>query len=214
VSPGLDDLLAGQRGYYRARAASYERDLYTWAGAQDALDTVVAEVPIGGAVLELACGTGVWTERLVQRAADVTAVDAAPEMVEIARARAGTAHFVVADLFEWSPQRRYDTVFFGFWLSHVPAERFAAFWQTVRSALVDEGRVVFVDEHVCGADKERWVEQDVALRTLPDGTEHRIVKSYLDPGPLRARLAELGWAVRMDVIADGAWVLGVAQPAG
>jgi hypothetical protein len=28
----------------------------------------------------------------------------------------------------WRPDRRYDVVFFGFWLSHVPLERFAAFW--------------------------------------------------------------------------------------
>jgi hypothetical protein len=31
--------------------------------------------------------------------------------------------FICADLFAWSPERRYDVVFFGFWLSHVPLER-------------------------------------------------------------------------------------------
>src|SRR6266511_3494592 len=28
--------------------------------------------------------------------------------------------FIRADIFEWVPDRRYDVVFFGFWLSHVP----------------------------------------------------------------------------------------------
>jgi demethylmenaquinone methyltransferase/2-methoxy-6-polyprenyl-1,4-benzoquinol methylase len=214
VRSGPDDLLAGQRDYYRARAASYERDLYTWDGAAQTLTAVVARVPAGGTLLELACGTGVWTERLLSRASAVTAVDAAPEMIAIARERAGAAEFVVADLFEWSPQRRYDTVFFGFWLSHVPADRFVAFWQCVRSALADGGRVVFVDEHVIGQDKETWLGADVALRTLPDGSEHRIVKTYIDPESLQRRLAELGWRAEIEPLAAGAWVLGVAQPAG
>jgi hypothetical protein len=39
--------------------------------------------------------------------------------------------FVAADLFTWTPDRRYDVVFFGFWLSHVPAERFASFSRTL-----------------------------------------------------------------------------------
>jgi demethylmenaquinone methyltransferase/2-methoxy-6-polyprenyl-1,4-benzoquinol methylase len=212
VSFSLDQLLRDQRDYYRARAPTYETDLYDWPGAAEALEVGACAVPATGAILELACGTGVWTERLLARSADVTAVDASPEMIAIAQARAGGARYVVADLFDWAPTRRYDTVFFGFWLSHVPAEEFASFWQTVRDSLADGGRVVFVDEHVSGADKEHWLEAGVVRRTLPDGSEHRVVKYYVDPAPMRARLADLGWAADITPIADGAWVLGVAQP--
>jgi trans-aconitate methyltransferase len=86
-----------------------------------------------GSVLELACGPGTWTAQLLHHAADVTAVDASPEMLAIASARVGgeRVRFVPADLFRWQPDRRYDVVFFGFWLSHVPAERFASFWSVV-----------------------------------------------------------------------------------
>ena len=74
---------------------------------------------------------------LAGRARSVTAVDAAPEMIAIARDRVCglPVEFVTADLFGWQPSRRYDTVFFGFWLSHVPPARFAPFWSTVRAAL-------------------------------------------------------------------------------
>jgi trans-aconitate methyltransferase len=60
----------------------------------------------------------------------VTALDAAPEMLALARNRVADPRvkFVCADLFTWRPDRRYDVVFFGFWLSHVPLERFAALW--------------------------------------------------------------------------------------
>jgi ubiquinone/menaquinone biosynthesis C-methylase UbiE len=48
----------------------------------------VAAVPSPGAkVLEIGCGTGAVTEKLVARGASVTAVDQNPEMVERARAR-------------------------------------------------------------------------------------------------------------------------------
>jgi trans-aconitate methyltransferase len=84
-------------------------------------------------VLELACGPGVWTGQLLRHAADVTAVDASPEMLAIAAARVGRERvsFIQADLFTWKPDRRYDVVFIGFWLSHVPAERFESFWSLV-----------------------------------------------------------------------------------
>ena len=36
-------------------------------------------------VLELACGTGTWTQVLLPIAHDITAIDAAPEMLAIAR---------------------------------------------------------------------------------------------------------------------------------
>jgi trans-aconitate methyltransferase len=55
----------------------------------------------------------------------VTAVDAAPEMLALARQRVRDlpVEFVQADLFAWQPPRRYDTVFFAFWLTHVPPAR-------------------------------------------------------------------------------------------
>jgi hypothetical protein len=62
-----------------------------------------------------------------ERAESVTAIDASPEMLAIASSRIGgdrRARFVQADLFLWRPDQLYDVVFFGFWLSHVPLERF------------------------------------------------------------------------------------------
>src|SRR4051794_11330988 len=67
-----------------------------------------------GDVLELACGPGSWTARLLRDARTVTAVDAAPEMLALARDRVADPRvkFVCADLFTWRPDRRYDVVFF------------------------------------------------------------------------------------------------------
>ncbi|HEX6677373.1 MAG TPA: class I SAM-dependent methyltransferase [Actinomycetes bacterium] len=187
-------LVAEQVAYYRARAPDYD-DAYLgkdW-------DRCIEELPIAGDVLELACGTGHWTPMLAARARSVTAVDAAPEVLALARRRVRglPVEFIEADVFAWQPPRRFDTVFFAFWLTHVPPARFAAFWSMVGMALAPGGWVCFLDDHSRERAGERFVPDQATptvWRRLRDGSEHRVVKVYYAPGELAARLAELGWS--------------------
>jgi 2-polyprenyl-3-methyl-5-hydroxy-6-metoxy-1,4-benzoquinol methylase len=82
----LDPLLAEQVAYYRAIAGEYEEHAIpgAWGGE---LSAALASFRPAGSVLELACGPGMWTNQLCRHAVDVTAVDAAPEMLAIARPR-------------------------------------------------------------------------------------------------------------------------------
>ena len=80
-------------------------------------------------MLELAAGTGIWTRKLVELADRVVAVDANAETLAL---NTSEAELVRADVFEWEPAERFDLVFFSFWLSHVPEERFDEFWSLVR----------------------------------------------------------------------------------
>ena len=66
--------------------------------------------------------------------------------IAAARVRDDRVRFVQADLFTWVPDRRYDVVFFGFWLSHVPPGRFESFWTLVAGCLKEDGRVFFADD--------------------------------------------------------------------
>src|SRR5439155_3213489 len=102
-----------------------------------------------GDVLEIACGTGGWTEHLLRYASHVTAVDASSEMIRLARSRVDDdprVEFVEADIFRWVPQAAHDVVFFANWLSHVPPTRFDDFWGLVGRSLAPNGRIFFVDE--------------------------------------------------------------------
>ena len=85
---------------------------------------------------------GLWTACLARGAAGLTAIDAACEAIEINRTKIGDAQvrYVIAELFEWRPTEPYDFIFFGFWLSHVPAWQFNRFWEMVRAALKPDGR--------------------------------------------------------------------------
>ncbi|MGA4838332.1 class I SAM-dependent methyltransferase [Streptomyces sp. G45] len=212
---GEDDvLLAEQLAYYRAGAAEYDRPYRERADIQELL-TVADRLPVAGDVLELACGTGQWTPLLAARARSVTAVDAAAETIAVARKRVTSANveFVRADLFSWRPSRRYDTVFFAFWLSHVPPARLPAFWDAVAAALAPGGRAVFVDDGPGGAAGEEVLTDGAvpaALRRLADGSAYRVVKVFHDATALTDRLASLGWSARVRPTA-GKFLVGIAE---
>jgi SAM-dependent methyltransferase len=191
----LERLLAEQIAYYRAVAPEYGDHAISAAGGSELQAALDAFRPAGD-VLELACGPGTWTEQLRRHAASVTAVDASREMLAIASARVGDdrVRFIRADLFGWRPDRRYDVVFFGFWLSHVPLERFEPFWALVADCLEPDGRVFFVDDGYRTPEELIEGESSSTIRRrLNDGIAYRAVKVPHKPADLEARLARLGW---------------------
>jgi demethylmenaquinone methyltransferase/2-methoxy-6-polyprenyl-1,4-benzoquinol methylase len=211
-----DEILAGQVDYYRRRAAEYDETAYgDLVVAQQRIERLVARMRPAGNVLEIACGTGLWTQALAGPAAALTAIDAAPEALRIARdrVRSPKVSFEVADVFCWTTEARYDVVFFAAWLSHVPASRLPQFWQSLRGLLAEDGRVLFIDEHVDEREKEAYVEgqPEIVERRLSDGSTFRIGKNFLDPDTLELELHRLGWdgTVHRD---DRDWVWGEARP--
>jgi SAM-dependent methyltransferase len=196
----LRRLLDEQVAYYSALAAEYENHALPLPGGEEISEALAAFRP-AGSVLELACGTGEWTARLLRYATDITAVDASPEMLAIAAARCqggGWVRFIQADLFDWKPDRHYDVVFFGFWLSHVPAERFDSFWSVVADSLRPDGRVFFADDayrtfgELIGGESSSTIR-----RRLSDGSAYRIVKVAHQPEDLEQRLERMGWHIKV-----------------
>lgn len=216
--PVTDEVLASQVDYYRRRAGEYDVTVYgDIVAARARIARLVAEMRPTGTVLEIACGTGLWTEALAGAAETVTALDVAPEAVAIARdrVRADNVRFEVADIFSWETAARFDVVFFAAWLSHVPMSRFGEFWRLLRGLLAAGGRVLFIDQHVEGRDEETYLpgSDEIVERQLQDGSRYRIIKNFVDPERLERRLRGLGWECRMR--RDGSdWglVCGEARP--
>jgi len=214
----IEELIAEQIAYYRARASEYDEwflrqgryDRGPEANAQWFDEVAAVRAALGrfrpeGDLLELACGTGLWTEQLLATAHRITAVDAAPEVLELNRRRLQSpkVEYVQADLFSWRPEGRFDAVFFGFWLSHVPPERFESFWRMVAESLKPGGRVFLVDskyEPTSTARDHKLGSPDAGavLRRIKDGREFRIVKIFYQPDELQRRLLELGWNPQID----------------
>jgi SAM-dependent methyltransferase len=199
----IGHLLGEQVAYYRALAGDYlDQDLDLPGGDEltEALDAFQPK----GSVLELACGPGVWTGHLLRYGSDVTAVDASPEMLAIAAGRAGgeRVRFIQADLFTWRPDRRYDVVFMGFWLSHVPSGRFESFWSFLADCLKPQGRVFFVDDAYRTPDELiEGPSSSIIRRQIPDGTAYRLVKVPYEPADLERMLRQLGWDIKVSATA-------------
>jgi demethylmenaquinone methyltransferase/2-methoxy-6-polyprenyl-1,4-benzoquinol methylase len=212
----VDRLLQEQQDYYRARAPDYFKEALVPLSSQKAATLrrdleAVFDRHFRGDVLELACGPGTWTATLAERARSVIAVDGSAEMLTLAARRTPGGHvrFLQADLFEWRPQRGYDAVFFGFWLSHVPDVRFESFWSAVAGALRPGGHVVFVDDALRSEEELVYgADSPVVQRVLSDGSRHRVVKMPHTPRALQGRLARLGWDFEMHDAAPFFWGLG------
>ena len=168
--------LAEQLAFYRRAAASFDRHK-SGALLDEATSRLRGVMDLSGDVLEIACGAGQWSKRLAGSARFLTAIAAAPEMVEFAHRRltgrlAGRVEIVCADVFDWQPRRRYQAVLFAFWLSHVPPARFEAFWELVATSLAPDGVAAFIDDGPDDAAFEEDLHADSDLptvtRRLPD----------------------------------------------
>ena len=215
------ELLAEQIAYYRARAAEYDAtstpDGDPFADAAASIRAALAEHGPRGRVLEVAAGTGQWTAQLADQADELLVTDAAPEMLELNRARIGerpNVRYAVADAFVLEATHDFDGIFAGFFLSHVPPSRFAALWQILGGVLAPSGCVFFVDEGRHFLWREDWIDEDAGIvgRVLTDGTVHRAVKVLWRPEDLAARLRDLDWDASVHPEGPFYWGTASRQP--
>jgi SAM-dependent methyltransferase len=205
------DLLANQIRYYEDRADIYEKlyerrdehDLGPEGNARWFAETSILESSIGsldarGSVLEIACGTGSWTRWLAPRASRLVCVDTSPRMLQRNRELVGDAgiRYVLADVFEWDPEERFDVIVMGFFISHIPPGRFAGFWDHLGRWLGPQGVVWFCDD-AAGPDRPRTEDQVAGIahahRRRLRGREYTIVKVFYEPEELGEKLDGLGW---------------------
>ena len=209
------EVLLEQMRYYDARALEYD-DWFFRRGRYDRGDEATerwfAEVelaaaalnalPFDGAdILELAPGTGLWTQRFIDRARTLTVIDSSSEMVDIAKARLGDRWngvvFEQSDLFEWEPSREFDGVVFFFWISHVPKAHMNTFVEKVAKSVRPGGFVYFLDsrrEHLSTAADHvlPGSEEEVMTRRLSGGEKYSIIKNFWDSADLVDRFNRYG----------------------
>lgn len=212
----MDDIVESQIGYYRARAEEYDEWWFRtnrydqgeeknaqWFREVAEIEDVLAAAPVHGKALEIACGTGLWTQFLAPRVDSLLALDAADEPMAIAKRRVSAPHvtYSKADIFGWRPPRneRYDFIFFGFWISHIPRKQWPAFWALLKDALAPGGSIFFIDNQgyvfrgISTFDRTQSGADVVETRVLNDGSHYKIVKNFFVPDELTAELAALGW---------------------
>lgn len=185
--------------YYAARAREYER-VYGKPERQAELARLREEIPAffaDLAVLEVACGTGYWTQYIAQAARSVCATDLADETLAVAREKAlapDRVAFHVADAMHLPASLgTFEAAFCGFWWSHVPRASVAAFLDSLHARLMPGSRVMLLDNlYVEGSStpvSRRSASGDTwQMRHLADGSTHEVLKNFPAESELRAHL--------------------------
>jgi demethylmenaquinone methyltransferase/2-methoxy-6-polyprenyl-1,4-benzoquinol methylase len=210
-----DEIIQEQIAYYSARAEEYDEWFYrqgrydrgqeinqNWFDEVAVVKDALYKLGSLENILELACGTGIWTQELLKIGSKVTALDASPEVIEINRRKLGhtNVEYQQIDLFVWEPDREYDLVFFSFWLSHVPPLLLDSFLSKVYQAVRVGGKVFIIDSlfsptstaknHILKNDNSIYIQ-----RTLNDGREFQVVKIFYQQEQLQDKLTNFGFDV-------------------
>ncbi len=197
--------------YYTRRAPEYER-VYDKPERQADLAVLrarVAKALAGRRVLEIACGTGWWTQAYADAAAQVSALDANEEGLAIARTKAlpaGRVDFMRGDCYALPDfGRSHDALFAAFWWSHVPLERLDAFLRQAVAAVAPDALIAFLDNRYVETSSTLVARRDALgntfqRRTLEDGSVHEVLKNFPAEGELIGRAARFGWGANVELL--------------
>jgi demethylmenaquinone methyltransferase/2-methoxy-6-polyprenyl-1,4-benzoquinol methylase len=204
------------RAYYATRAPYYDAVYLKPERARDIafLSGYLPEALAGRSVLEVACGTGYWTQYIAVTAARLVATDTGPEPLQFAKLRPNAgrvsfrlenAHNLPADL------GTFDAAFAGLWFSHVPIERREEFISSLHARLQTTARVIFIDNSQVQCREWPIVETDAhgntyQRRQLRDGSVHRVLKNYPEEQQLQDLLPARASAFSFRQL-DNFWLL-------
>jgi SAM-dependent methyltransferase len=175
--------------YYARRAMEYER-IYQKPERQkdihyliDILRTVFKDQD----VLEIACGTGYWTQYIAESAGSILATDYNRQVIDVAKHKNYKnckVSFEESDAYSLSNVNGHFTGgFCGFWWSHIPRARIQGFLRIFHDKLQDDALVVMMDNKYVEGSSTRLSRTDsdgntYQLRRLQDGSLHEVLKNF------------------------------------
>jgi len=173
----LKEILDKQLAYYADRAREYdewwerrgryqegqEKDSKWQEDVKAAKEIVSNWISKDSQVLELACGTGIWTKVLAETVdvEKLDCVDGNKETIEVLKWKFNNAGlgnklpgigFDVADIFgDWQPKSGYSVIFMGFFLTHVPPSKLDGFVEKLKKAVLGsqkkKAQIVIIDSY-------------------------------------------------------------------
>ena len=191
----------GHRAYYEARAKEYDdwwigrglfasRDRPGWSEEVTELERLLASL-WPARTLDIACGTGFLSRQLRGL---VVGLDQSPAMVALAQRRLPDGVAIVGDALDPPfADRAFERVVTGHFYGHLLEDDRTRFLDAARR-VGDE--LIVIDS--AGEPREEW-----QVRTLNDGSRHRVYKRFFD-GPTLA--SELGGG---EVLHAGRWFVVV-----
>lgn len=178
------------RNYYSLRSGEYDL-LYEKEDRQDdlrAMEKEMIRALSGRRILEIACGTGYWTEILADHAESILAIDTSSEMLDVARKRTqskGNVKLAMGDAYSLTDvEGSFNAVFCGYFISHVKRSRIKSFLDSLAERAEKDSTIALLDNRYVNDTVTRISRKDdggntYQLRRLGDGREFEIVKNFL-----------------------------------
>jgi SAM-dependent methyltransferase len=189
--------------YYAKRAQEYER-IYEKPERQhdlECLRKLLRQALAGHDVLEIAAGTGYWTQVAAESANSILATDINEEVLQIARTKKylnGNASFCRLDAFrlEELPPRHFTAGLAAAWWSHLRRSEMRRFLEHLHQVLPSGALVVFMDNRfVPGSNTPISRRDDLGntyqKRKLETGEEFEVLKNFPDRQEVGAILSGL-----------------------
>ena len=181
--------------YYNKRLQEYET-VYTKPERQADLNALLSRLQTDVSrreVLELACGTGWWTERLAAHAASWIATDADTGALDIVQRKAiqGLSTTTTLNAYQPSVSAPVDCVFAAHWYSHLRLDERSIFFRSVHGCLKPGGRLIMLDNNFVSGSSTEISRTDIEgntyqTRKLKDGSLHEVLKNFPDQQQLAA----------------------------
>lgn len=179
---------------YDAKAAQYDALVHD-ADDDAHLKSFIAALPAAGRVLDLGCGPGSASARMRDHGLQVTALDASPEMVALAKSKFGLeARLGTFD--DVTETNLYDGIWASFSLLHAPRDQFPHYLAAIHRALKPKGQ--FCIGMKTGTDERR------------DGLGRQY--TYYTEQELRDHLLQTGFTISQATTGASAGLDGVVAP--
>jgi ubiquinone/menaquinone biosynthesis C-methylase UbiE len=208
--------------YYRSRAPEYDRFYQNPARQNDLarLRAWLTDYVRDRTILEVAAGTGYWTEVAAPVCKAITATDPVTETLAFAAKRRLGSNVLLrtADAYDLSQfNSMFDTGMAHFWWSHIEKQRQLEFLSRFMRCLEPDALVLMIDqiyvEGICPTMSryDEWHNR-YELRTLQNGATYEIVKNYPSDEELKASFAQFGKDIRIMRL-DHFWALSARNRA-
>ena len=193
--------------YYSLVADTYEKvfDKAERLADLEELEEKVLSVLEGHKVLELACGTGYWTERIASVASSVYATDINQSMLDQAQTKEyenENVTFGIEDLYQLNlsniaanaGDEKFTACFLGFTWSHIRRDDYLNIIAQCKKVLGAGGLIVLIDNNEVEGNNRPIVRTDTDKNTYQfrennDGTRIEVIKNFPTDSFMRKRLA-------------------------
>jgi len=175
--------------YYSSRAKEYE-NIYYKPERQNDIPKVISYLQKhfkNKVLIEIACGTGYWTQKVSKTAMHILATDINKSVIDIAKSKyyeANNVEFQLVDIFNLPNNLgQFEAGFGGFIWSHIPKHKLRVFLKNYLSLIKPEGLAIFLDNNYVEGSSTLIYKTDKAgntyqKRILQDGSEHSIIKNF------------------------------------